>query len=50
MSDLNSAARAPRSHRSERIDLLEAIDRAGSISLAAKRLDLSYKAHHAVAR
>jgi molybdate transport system regulatory protein len=29
---------------SERIDLLEAIDRMGSISQAAKRVDLSYKA------
>ena len=29
---------------SERIDLLEAIDRDGSLSRAAQRLDLSYKA------
>jgi molybdate transport system regulatory protein len=43
MRDMNRAIRTAHSHRNERIDLLEAIDRMGSISGAAKQLDLSYR-------
>lgn len=42
--ELSPARRRRRLPGSERIDLLEAIDRVGSISQAAKRVELSYRA------
>ncbi len=44
MSNANRSVRKRHSHGSDVIDLLDAIDRMGSIAAAAKQMDLSYRA------